>query len=93
MNEWISIKHRLPVNGEIVIVKFKYSEPFVCVARFLENFISFDSEYKHIFIMIVHPRFPKQWLFSDEYRKISRIPKNKVEFWMPLPTPPKENHE
>lgn len=88
MSEWISVKDRLPNPGQVILIKLKYSEPFICVASFLDNLSTLDGDYINIFVMIVHPRFPKVWLFDEQYRKISRIPKSKVSFWMPLPKPP-----
>jgi hypothetical protein len=88
--EWISIKDKLPDDGQIVIIKTNYTNPFICVARYLEDLETLEKYYKNIFIMIVHPRFPKEWLFHDKYRKISRIPKRIIDSWMPLPKPPKE---
>ncbi len=86
---WINVKDKLPPDGEVILIKLKYSQPFICVARFLDNLSTLEGDYNNIFIMIVHPRFPKLWLFDEQYRKISRIPKNKVEFWMPIPEIPK----
>lgn len=83
--KWISVKERLPPSGEIVLIKLKYSQPFMCLARYLFTFLTAKGEYTHIFNMMVHPRFPKEWLFDNRYRKISRIPKNKVECWMAIP--------
>jgi len=83
--EWISIKDRLPNEEQTVLIKLKYKEPYMCVARFYGDLITFRCDYKHIFITIPHPRFPKTWLFTDEYKKISYIVKNKVTHWMPLP--------
>lgn len=88
--EWVSVKDRLPSSGELVIIKLKYSTPFMSIARFLDNFTSLEGDYNDIFVIIVHPRFPKTWLFDEQYRKLSRIPKKKVDFWMPLAAPPKE---
>jgi len=79
--EWIRIKESLPKSGDVVLIKLKYLIPFICVARYLDNLSTIECDYKDIFIMIIHPKFPKTWMFDERYRKISRIPKNKVEKW------------
>lgn len=85
--EWISPKDELPNDGEIVIIKYKYAQPFFGIARFLDNWSTFDGDYKNIFLIMASPRFPKLWYFTEEYKKISRVPKNKVECWTPLKHP------
>ena len=80
--EWISVKDKLPDDGRVVIIKLKYSQPYICVARYLDNLSTWDRDFKDIFITIVHPRFPKEWLFDDRYKKMFHIPKRKVESWM-----------
>jgi len=80
--EWIYAKDRLPEDKDMVLILLNYKRPYVALARFYKNFISyFYGEYKNIFIIHPHPQFPKMWLLGDEYQKISKIPKSKVDRW------------
>lgn len=79
--KWYSPKERLPEPEDVVLIKLNYAEPFICVARYLDHLITWDGDFKDVFIMIIHPRFPKTWMFDERYKKISRIPKSKVEKW------------
>jgi hypothetical protein len=83
--KWINVKDRLPEPGQVVLVELNYSQPFMCVARFVDQIITLDGDYKNTFFMLVHPRFPKPWAFSNEYKKIARFKKDKVKRWMSIP--------
>lgn len=91
--KWINIKDRLPNPDKIVIIKFKSPNVYICIARFLETYHTSFKDFKNVFITMVHPRFPKSWLFDEKYEKISIVPKKKVDFWMTLPLPPKQKYE
>ena len=80
--EWVYAKDRLPEDKDLVLILLNYKRPYVALARFCENYASaFYGEYKNVFIIHPHPQIPKPWLFDNQYQKISRIPKNKVDRW------------
>lgn len=83
--QWISVKEHLPEDGQLVIAKHVYVHPYVFVARFLYDYSALDGEYRDTFFVIAHPKTPKAWLFSEDYKKLHRVPKKKVDYWMPLP--------
>ncbi len=87
--KWIAVKDQLPESGKVVLVVLKYSDPVVITCRYMDNLITMDGDYRNIFIIMVHPRFHKTWLLSDEYKKISKIPKSKVSHWISIPELPR----
>jgi hypothetical protein len=78
---WYNTGESLPEDDSLVIIKLKYKNPFFTVAKFLSRGVGLKKDYKNIFIISFHPYFPKPWLFTEQYFKISRIPKSKVEKW------------
>jgi len=83
--DWINIKDKLPDDGETVVIKLNYVQPYVCIARFFQEFSTASFDGRDVFIMMQHPKFPKPWLFTEEYKKLYIIPKKKVELWFYLP--------
>jgi hypothetical protein len=84
MGHWVTDKHFMPNIGQEVLIKLKYKEPFFCCARYFPNYSCLQGDFENIFLVEVHPRFPKEWLLSEKYTKISVIHKSKVEKWMAI---------
>lgn len=86
---WINIKERVPDDSDpCVLIRLKRQYEYIFFAKFFDEFITLGKEYKNVFVVIPHPLFPKHWGFSDEYRKIAYITKDKVKYWMPVPDYP-----
>lgn len=83
---WIDAKQQLPDEDRLILIKLKYQKPNIFVAKFLRDLSSFDGNHHNIFMMISHPHFPKEWLFDERYKKISRIHKSKVDKWIYIDT-------
>ncbi len=79
--QWIHVKEKLPEPGQIVLIQNKYRNPFISVARYTDNLCTLHKDYEHVFVVIRHPKTPKEWLFDERYQKISYLEKNKVEKW------------
>lgn len=91
--EWIDIKEEIPGDGEVVLIETKHVSPFFCLARFVDNIITNEGEYRNTFFVLRHPRFPKHWIYSSEYIKISRLHKSKILRWMRIPFEKEVNQE
>lgn len=89
MNEWISIKDRLPENDDPVLIILNTKDQLPLVARFVKQYSSiFTGEFKNTWFLLAPPRFPKIWMFSEEYIKAFRLKKEKVSHWIPIPAAP-----
>lgn len=86
MSEWISIKDRLPSDGEIVLVTLHYEEIYRVVCQYVRNLCTLKKVYNHLFIVEIPPRVK---LKIEDYRQFY-LEKNKVTYWMPLSKPPEE---
>jgi hypothetical protein len=86
--EWISVKDRLPENDDPVLIVLNTKDQLPLVARFVRQVSGFMGEFKNTWFVFVPPRFPKPWMFSEEYIKAFRLKKEKVSHWMPIPVAP-----
>jgi hypothetical protein len=84
MNEWISVKDRLPENDDPVLIILNTKDQQRLVARFVKHLSGFMGEFKNTWFVFAPPRFPKLWMFSEEYTKAFRLKKEKVSHWMPI---------
>lgn len=89
MNEWVSVKDRLPENDDPVLIILNTKDQQLLVARFVKQFIGFSGEFKNTWFVFAPPRFPKPWMFSEEYTKAFKLKKEKVSHWMPIPVAPR----
>ena len=90
MNNWISIKDRLPENGIPVVVRLNYKNETYTVARFYDNLSTIFGDFTRVWIVCLWPRFPKGWFFTSPYGKPFKFEKNLVTHWMPLPDKPED---
>ncbi len=90
MNEWISVKDRLPENDDPVLIILNTKNQLPLVARFVKQFSGFSGKFRNTWFVFAPPRFPKPWMFSEEYTKAFRLKKEKVSHWMPISTAPKK---
>jgi hypothetical protein len=88
MNEWINVKGRLPENDDPVLIILNTKDQQLLVARFVKQLRSFTGEYKNTWFVFAPPRFPKPWMFSEEYTKAFRLKREKVSHWMSIPAAP-----
>src|SRR5436309_2030036 len=88
MNEWISVKDRLPENDDPVLIILNTKDQLPLVARFVKQLSGFSGEFKNAWFVFAPPRFPKPWMFSEEYTKAFRLKKEKVSHWMSIPAAP-----
>lgn len=76
-NGWISVKDRLPPEGETVIVARKYVKPEQGVTRYVETAELIGST----------------WLSVNDPYKVNRHFHTDPYAWMPMPKPPKEDDD
>lgn len=90
MNKWINIDEKLPDTGQIVMIKLKYPDLIICVAKFSKILMTRFNNYENIFLTLCYPKFPHAMMYMslEEYEEIFIIKKDNIEFWMSIPELP-----
>lgn len=93
MNGWVSVKDRLPETDDPVLIILNTKDQLPLVARFVKQHSGFTGEFKNTWFVFTPPRFPKPWMFSEEYTKTFRLKKDKVSHWIPIPAAPERERQ
>lgn len=83
MNEWISVKDRLPEESGIYLVNVHQEDEYRCGDLVWEAWYNSHN-------LVFPPSDSIGWVLLNEFYQFSDSMRDDITHWMPLPEPPKE---